>query len=162
MKHAVVAKAWVDLCYATNQQPVQKSHEFARLRTQVHLQVQLVLHHLDSQDVMMKIHPTTLLSNTTVVCICGSCPPLELLHFLPKKCQSTMSINITGHHRSHHLHIHLDHHLRSVEQAGQHAWPHHCYQMKECIHYSPFQVFASCDVTVDPPVAYRQGLTSNK
>ena len=56
MKHAVVAKAWVDLCYATNQQPVQKSHEFARLRTQVHLQVQLVLHHLDSQDVMMKFH----------------------------------------------------------------------------------------------------------
>lgn len=78
MKHAVVAKAWVDLCYATNQQPVQKSHEFARLRTQV-LQVQLVLHHLDSQDVMMKIHP-----------------PLEL-HFL---LQSVNRNNVHKHHRT--------------------------------------------------------------
>ena len=59
VKHAVVAQAWVDLCYATNQQAVQKSHEFTRLRMQVHLQVQLVLHHLDCQDVMMKFHPTT-------------------------------------------------------------------------------------------------------
>ncbi len=59
VKQAVVAQAWVDLCYATNQQAVQKSHEFTRLRMQVHLQVQLVLHHLDCQDVMMKFHPMT-------------------------------------------------------------------------------------------------------